>query len=44
MKNILTFIGIILVIIVYGNLELLEHQEQLERKAKESIDNTPFLK
>jgi hypothetical protein len=44
MKTILPFIGILFILVVYGNLEKLDHQEDLERKAKESIDTTPFLK
>tara|TARA_R100001377_G_scaffold15068_1_gene7673 strand:- start:499 stop:633 length:135 start_codon:yes stop_codon:yes gene_type:complete len=44
MKTILPFIGILFIIVVTGNLERIEHQEDQERKAKESIDTTPFLK
>jgi hypothetical protein len=44
MKNILAFIAFLFIVVLCGNLEEVEHQEQLEKKAKESIDNTPFLK
>jgi hypothetical protein len=44
MKNILAFTGLLFVVVICGNLEEVEHQEELEKKAKESIDNAPFLK
>ena len=44
MKNILAFIAFLFIVVLCGNLEEVEHQEELEKKAKESIANTPFLK
>jgi|TARA_R100001377_G_C3163555_1_gene100522 hypothetical protein len=44
MKNIITLAAFLFAVVICGNLEQINHQQDLEKKVKESIDTTPFLK
>ena len=38
MKSILTIAGVIFTLVIAGNLEMLDHSEDLEKEIKNSID------
>jgi hypothetical protein len=38
MNTILTIAGVIFTLVIYGNLEMIDHSEDLEKEIKNSID------